>query len=99
MNTPKYRRVDEPEILYVHEVNKTYIEYLRMCVDKAHTDPGRWIKILKYISSYDKSIQKEVFEKLVSNCKAMNDEEKSKLKMKSDIKYLDIDFSMMQNGV
>lgn len=85
LNTPKYRRVDEPEILYVHEVNKTYIEYLRMCVDKAHTDPERWIKILKYISSYDKSIQKEVFEKLVSNCKAMNDEEK--IKVKNKIRY------------
>ena len=37
LNTPKYRRIDEPEELYVHEVNKTYIEYLRMCIDTAHT--------------------------------------------------------------
>lgn len=35
LNTPKYRKTDEPEVLYVHEVNKTYMEYLRMCVDNA----------------------------------------------------------------
>ena len=56
-----------------------------MCFINTHSDPGRWIKILKYISSYDKSIQKEVFEKLVSNCKAMNDEEK--IKVKNEIRY------------
>lgn len=65
LNTPKYRRIDEPEELYVHEVNKTYIEYLRMCIDRAYTGADRWIKILQHVKSYDINIQKEVFEKLV----------------------------------
>lgn len=77
MNTPKYRRIDEPEELYVHEVNKTYIEYLRMCIDRAYTGADRWIKILQHVKSYDINIQKEVFEKLVFICKKMSDEEKS----------------------
>lgn len=85
LNTPKYRKIDEPDELYVHEVNKTYIEYLRMCVDNAHSNASRWIKILKYISSYDRSIQKEVFEKLLFACKSMNDEEK--IRIKNEIRY------------
>ena len=77
LNTPKYRRIDEPEELYVHEVNKTYIEYLRMCIDRAYTGADRWIKILQHVKFYDINIQKEVFEKLVFICKKMSDEEKS----------------------
>ena len=82
LNTPKYRKIDEPDELYVSEVNKTYIEYLRMCVDNTHSDAARWIKILKYISSYDELIQKEVFEKLLFDCKSMDDEEKIRVKNK-----------------
>lgn len=85
LNTPKYRKIDEPDELYVSEVNKTYIEYLRMCVDNTHSDAGRWIKILKYISSYADSIQKEVFEKLLFDCKSMDDEEK--IRVKNKIRY------------
>lgn len=85
LNTPKYRRIDEPEELYVHEVNKTYIEYLRMCIDTAHTDVDRWIKILQHVNSYDIKIQKEVFEKLVFICKKMSDEEK--IRIKNEIRY------------
>ena len=47
-----------------HEVNKTYIEYLRMCIDRAYTGADRWIKILQHVKFYDINIQKEVFEKL-----------------------------------
>lgn len=85
LNTPQYRKIDEPDELYVHEVNKTYIEYLRMCVDNAHSNASRWIKILKYISSYDVAIQNEVFEKLIYDCKSMNDEEK--IRIKNKIRY------------
>ena len=85
LNLPKYRKVDEPEILYMYEINKTYIEYLRMCVDKAHTDADRWIKILQCINRYEGSIRKEIFEELVIKCKEMNDEEK--IRVKNKIRY------------
>ena len=85
LNLPKYRKVDEPEILYMYEINKTYIEYLKMCVDKAHTDADRWIKILQCINRYEGSIRKEVFEELVIKCKEMNDEEK--IRVKNKIRY------------
>ncbi len=84
LNTPKYRKIDEPEELYVHEVNKTYIEYLRMCVDTANTDADRWIKILQHVNSYDITIQKEVFEKLVLACENMTD--KGKIRVKNKIR-------------
>ena len=85
LNLPKYRKVDEPEILYMYEINKTYIEYLKMCVDKAHTDADRWIKILQCINRYEGSIRKEVFEELVIKCKERNDEEK--IRVKNKIRY------------
>ena len=56
-----------------------------MCVDNTHSDAARWIKILKYVSSYDESIQKEVFEKLLFDCKSMDDEEK--IRVKNKIRY------------
>lgn len=52
--------VDEHEELYVHEVNKTYIEYLMMCVDSACTDAEKWNKIIQHIKSYDVTIQNEL---------------------------------------
>ena len=85
LNTPKYRKIDEPDVLYVNDVNKTYIEYLRMCVENAHSDASRWIKILKYINSYDNPIQKEVFDKMLIDCKAMTDEDK--IRVKNEIRY------------
>ena len=85
LNTPKYRKIDEHEELYVHEVNKTYIEYLMMCVDSACTDAEKWNKIIQHIKSYDVTIQNEVFKKLILNCREMCDEEK--IKIKNEIRY------------
>ena len=56
-----------------------------MCIDTAHTDADRWIKILQHVNSYDIKIQKEVFEKLVLICKKMSDEEKNRVK--NEIRY------------
>ena len=61
LNSPMYRKVDEPDILYTHEVNKTYLAYLRMCVDSACTDAKRWKKIMDCLVAYEKTIQNEVF--------------------------------------
>lgn len=82
LNTPRYRKIDEPDVLYVHEVNKTYIDYLRMCVDSACSDAERWIKIIQHLDSYDVKIQDEVFEKLRLNCREMSDRQKIKIKNK-----------------
>lgn len=85
LNTPKYRKIDEHEELYVHEVNKTYIEYLMMCVDSACTDAEKWNRIIQHIKSYDVTIQNEVFKKLILNCREMCDEEK--IKIKNEMRY------------
>lgn len=72
---------------YLHRENPyiVYIEYLRMCIDRAYTGADRWIKILQHVKSYDINIQKEVFEKLVFICKKMSDEEK--IRIKNEIRY------------
>ncbi|WP_033163456.1 hypothetical protein [Sharpea azabuensis] len=105
LNTPIYRKIDEPDVLYVHEVKKTYIEYLRMCVDSAYTDAERWIKIIQHIDSYDVTIQNEVFEKLVFNCREMSDGEKIKVKniIRHEIYrhryFCDADWSMSEEAL
>ena len=103
LNTPKYRKVDEPDVLYVHEVNKTYIEYLRMCVDSACSDAEKWIKIIQHLDSYDVKIQNEVFEKLLLSCREMSDGQKIKIKNKirheiySHRYFCDSDWSMSED--
>lgn len=103
LNTPVYRKVDEPDVLYVHEVHKTYTEYLRMCVNSACTNAERWNKIIRCLDSYNEEILNEVFEKLILNCEEMCDEEK--IKVKNLIRYeiyrhryfCDADWSMSED--
>lgn len=82
LNSPKYRRVDEPETLYVYQVNKTYIEYLQMYVDCIENDVNKWIKIIEHLGIYDGKYQEEVLAKLCADCKKMSDQDKIKIKNK-----------------
>lgn len=84
--TPKYRRVDEPDILYVDEMNRTYIEYLYMCVNALEGDTGKWKKIIKQLHWYDEETQKKVLEKLCVACNGMSDLQK--IQIKDKIRYL-----------
>ena len=86
LSMPKYRRVDEPNILYVDEMNRTYIEYLYMCVNalEGHTD--KWKKIIEHLHWYDEETQKKVMEKLGVACDGMSDLEK--IQIKDEIRYL-----------
>lgn len=86
LNTPKYRRVDDPDVLCFDEVNRTYIEYLNMCINSIEHDANKWIKIIEHLHWYDEKIQKDVLEKLVVECKFMHDQDK--VKIKSTIRYL-----------
>ena len=85
LNNPKYRQVDEPDILYMNEVRKTYIEYLKLCVETAGTNDERWNKIIQCIDTYGETIKNEVFEKLILNCVEMSDDQK--IKIKNAIRY------------
>lgn len=60
LNTPKYRAIDEPDILYNQDVHKIYIKYLKMCVDSADVDVEKWGKLIQRIQWYEMSIQNEV---------------------------------------
>lgn len=82
LSKPKYRKIDELDTLNMNDVNKTYIKYLKMCVTAANDNEERWIKIISHLSSYDKTIQNEVFEKLLFECKQMSDNKKIKIKNK-----------------
>lgn len=80
LNTPKYRAIDEPDILYNQDVHKIYIKYLKMCVDSADVDVEKWGKLIQRIQWYEMSIQNEVLEKLILSCRGMADKEKLKIK-------------------
>lgn len=86
LNTPKYRRIDEPETLYVSDVNKTYIKYLWICVNSINYDVDKWITIIDHLQHYDKETQKEVLDILLEQCKNMSNIDK--LKIKNKIRYL-----------
>jgi hypothetical protein len=105
LNAPKYRKTDDPDVLYTNDVIKTYIEYLKMCVDSAYEDAEKWIKIIQHLDDYDLKIQNEVLEKLISNCGQMRDEEKIKIKDEIRFKiyrhryYCDADWSMSEEAL
>lgn len=86
LNTPKYRRIDEPDVLYTEEVNRTYIEYLYMCVNTIDGDIEKWKKIIKHLRWYDVKILDEVLEKLSVACKRMSDQ--GKMQIKNEIRHL-----------
>lgn len=102
LNEPKYRKIDEPDVLYVNEVNETYIEYLKMCVDSAGTEVEKWNKIIRHIEWYDMTVQNEVLKKMILSCRKMCDEEKIKIKNEMRYKiyrhryYCDADWSISE---
>ena len=82
LSKPKYRKIDELDTLNMNDINKTYVEYLKMCVTNANDNEERWIKIISHLSSYDTTIQNEVFEELLFECNQMTDNKKIKIKDK-----------------
>ena len=65
LSTPKYREMEEPDILYSSEVNRTYIEYLYMCVNNTNKSADRWKRLIKCLRAYDSQIQTDVLERLI----------------------------------
>lgn len=80
LSTPKYRKIDEPAELYVYDMNHTYIEYLKMCVEAAGINAERWIKIIEHLDRYDTSEIDSVFEKMVLSMDEMEDNAKETIK-------------------
>lgn len=86
LSTPKYRRIDEPDILHVNEINRTYIEYLYMCINSLEGDTDKWKKIIEHLHWYDEETQHKVLEKLGIACNSMSD--LGKMHIKDEIRYL-----------
>lgn len=86
LNATRYREIDDIEELYTDEVNKTYVEYLRMCTDAIGGDVDKWKKIIVHLHWYNEEIQNEMMKKIISSSKQMKDYEK--IQIKNDIRYL-----------
>jgi len=86
LNTPHYRAVDEPAELYVYEVNKTYIEYLNICVENINGDVDKWKKIVESLHWYGTKIQDDILCHLIETCREFSDEEK--IQAKNSIRQL-----------
>lgn len=80
LNKPKYRKVDEQDTLFVNDIHKTCIEYVKMCIDSAGTDAKRWTKIVRLLPSLDLKTQNKILDKLIFDSESMCDEEKIKIK-------------------
>lgn len=81
-STPRHRSVDEPEDIYRDQLNKTYIEYLNICVNNINVDVERWKKIIGALHMYPSENQDDVFSKLVEASKTMSDPDKTQIKNK-----------------
>ena len=81
-STPRHRSVDEPEDIYRDQLNKTYIEYLNICVNNINGDVERWKKIIGALHMYPSEYQDDVFGRLVEVCKTMSDPDKTQIKNK-----------------
>lgn len=81
-STPRHRTVDEPDEIYRDQLNKTYIEYLDICVNNTNGNVDRWKKIVGALHMYPPKNQDDVFCKLVEACKTMSDPDKTKIKNK-----------------
>lgn len=82
ISKPRYRDVDEPEVLYTADVNRTFIKYFDLCVDYVGDDIDRWLKM---ISSLDKFSEKKVSEflsKIIDFCNTTRDENRILIKNK-----------------
>lgn len=79
-STPRHRSVDEPEEIYINQLNKTYIEYLNICVNNIDGNVDRWKKIIGALHRYPSENQDDVFCKLVEACRTMSDSDKTKIK-------------------
>lgn len=81
-STPRHRTVDEPDEIYRDQLNKTYIEYLDICVNNTNGNVDRWKKIIGALHMYPSENQDDAFCKLVESCKTMSDPDKTKIKNK-----------------
>ena len=81
-STPRHRTVDEPDEIYRDQLNKTYIEYLDICVNNTNGNVDRWKKIIGALHMYPSENQDDVFCKLIEDCKTMSDRDKTKIKNK-----------------
>ena len=81
-STPRHRAVDEPGEVYVPQLNKTYIEYLNICVNNINGDVDRWSKVISSLHMYPLENQNDVLSKLNESCERMSDAEKTQIKNK-----------------
>ena len=82
LSLPRYREVTELQDLYTTDVFNTYVGYLKMCIDTAETDVEKWMVILEHLYNFDKEIQEEALNNLVSICAVVNDTGRIKIKNK-----------------
>lgn len=76
INQPRYRDVDEVEVLYVSDVNKTHLGYIKACMSKMDASPDRWKKIIKTLNSFSEELLENILKRFLDEIVLMSDEEK-----------------------
>lgn len=73
---PQYRDTDSIEKTSVEEMRELNDEYLKLCVEYADDDPGKWSKLIVEAGKYPESTRKEVLSKSEEATKQMDDDKK-----------------------
>ncbi len=75
-SSPKYRPIDEIPTLNQLEVSKTFIEYLKLCVDNINGEINKWIKIINQLNKFSQETIKKTLNKLNKDINVYSDSEK-----------------------
>ena len=75
-SSPKYRPIDEIPTLNQLEVSKTFIEYLKLCVDNINGEIKKWIKIINQLNKFTQETIKKTLNKLNKDINGYSDSEK-----------------------
>lgn len=78
--TPTYRIVEEPDVLYMTDVNKTYNGYLDLCIENAKCDFQKWKRLINNSYLFGVNRIEEIFKHATEIICKWNDEEKSEIK-------------------
>ena len=82
LNSPDYRRIEEPENAMEKEYYDCVTAYLAICVDAAGKIPERWCEILNHLTYFETDKQRDMLDTIVEACQLMGVSGKTDLKEK-----------------
>lgn len=81
LSKPRYKEIQIPEEdVPTKDIIEIYNAYLKMLIDSANDNAGRWGTILKDLTHFSSETMEKTIEKLVESCLRMSDNEREQIK-------------------